>query len=155
MRDVDGRATGSYYNAVWKIWSNEPIWISVTSDHQVVIQGGDSLIESISTLGASDVSRFEDCLRKSQAWRDKAKDLQLETRKDLGQFTGINLAFHSYNKGADADVIMNITDYRNQSKNIDLYLNPEQVSQLIALFEKIPETSKLLLENDKKANLLN
>jgi len=100
-------------------------------------------------------------LKKGLEWGEKANKEKVEITKELGAFTrksnhhqnGISLTFFSANEGKQTDVIVKIIDFNDMYKKIDLYCNPEQVKQLIALLEKAPETCKKLKANESKSDM--
>ncbi len=162
-RSVDGTATGMYYNDVSKQWSDKPVSIYVDDVEKVYIRGGDSLPKAVGYFPGARLKEVIGLLEKSLDWSKKARENKLETTKPLGSFVtgtghqrqGIELVFFAADKGNQTDVILKVQDFDNMFMNISLYLNPEQVSEFIALLKKVPETYRELKAQKAKSDILN
>lgn len=97
---------------------------------------------------------------KLTEWATKAKDSKLETSKEIASFfseyddreQGVSLTFFLSNDGQQTDVILKIKDFKNMFTNVELYIEPDQLSQLVHVLEKVPATHKELREGGDKAD---
>ena len=160
-REVQGSATGRYYNDVWKSWSEEPISVYIDDKGNTYIKGGEGLIFARGFLYAGERTKFVELLKKGLKWAETAKKEKVEITKELGSFMksgsfdqyGIKLTFFAANKGQQTDIILYMVDFDNMFNKITLYLNPTQVKSLIKLLEKVPQTLKELKEYEKKSKM--
>jgi hypothetical protein len=160
-REVQGTATGRYYNDVWKSWSKEPISVYIDDKGNTYINGGESLIFARGFLYARERTEVIELLKKGLKWAKTAKKEKVEITKELGSFMksgsfdqyGVKLTFFSSNKGQQTDVILYMVDFDNMFNKITLYLNPTQVKSFIKLLEKVPQTLKELQEYEKKSKM--
>jgi hypothetical protein len=161
-RTVDGKAIGKYYNDVWKQWSKQPVVVYVDDAQNVYIRGGESLLKAVGYVPGRRLKDVIALLEKSAEWSKKARENQMEITKPLGSFIigtqyekqGIELVFFAANKGEQTDVILKIQDFDNMFSKIDLYLEPEQVSKLVALLKKVPATYRELKAQKAKSEIL-
>ena len=161
-RDVEGKAVGRYHNDVWELWSDQPVSVYVDDKSNVYVRGGDSLLKAVGHFPGARLKDVIGLLEKSIDWSKKAKENKLEITKPLGSFVtgtefqkqGIDLVFFSADKGNQTDVILTIQDFDNMLSKISLYLNPEQVAQLVALLKKVPEACRQLKAQKDKSDIL-
>lgn len=159
-RTVDGNATGRYHNDVLKRWTNVPIVVYVDDASNAYIMSSDGgIVKARGLLSPTDTREALALLRKSQNWVKTAKAEGLEVTKELGTFmrgsryerNGVGLQFFSANGGKQTDVILQLVDFENQFFKLDLYLNPDQVADLIRLMERVPETVAELKKHNAAA----
>ena len=160
-REVQGTATGRYYNDVWQSWSEEPISVYIDHKGNTYIKGGEGLIFARGFLYARERTKFIELLKKGLKWAETAKKEKVEITKELGSFMksgsfdqyGIRLTFFAANKGRQTDIILYMVDFDNMFNKITLYLNPVQVKSLIKLLEKVPQTLKELKEYERESKM--
>jgi len=159
-KTVDIQAKGKYFNSVWKSWSPENIRVYVDKEANVYISSGDALIGATGFISKDQYKPLIAALKKAQEWATKAKEAKLETTKEIASFLtpyntheqGISLTFFAARSGEQTDVILKVKDFDNMFKSIDVYVEPDQVTQLITVLEKVPATLKDLREGGNKAD---
>lgn len=166
---VPVEVSGMFYNKDLSIWEKYPIRIYIREYaglHDDWLVAGEGFFEAKARIAIIPdfTQKIIKALRKSQEWSEIAKKEKMETTKILPGFeekeedegtswAALSLRFFSANHGAQTDVILSLPQW-NLKRQIDLYLNPDQVKQLITALEKIPDTYKFLEEQDKKAKKL-
>jgi hypothetical protein len=145
---------------VWKTWSPKIIRVYVDKEENVYLTAGDKLIGACGFISKNQYKALISAFKKGQEWAAKAKKAKLETSKEIASFfseyneheQGFSLTFFSSKEGNQTDIILMIKDFDNMFKNIELYIEPDQVDQLINALEKVPATLKALKEGDEKAD---
>ena len=159
-KTVDIKATGKYYNSVYKSWDTKNIRVYVDDEANLYINGGSTFVGGTGFITEDKYKALLAALRKSLEWAKKAKEAKLETTKEIASFItpyrsykqGFSLVFFSTNSGKQTRVILEIKDFKNMIRSIKLYLEPDQVAQLITVLKKAPATLKALKESRKKAD---
>lgn len=151
-REVEGAASGKYYNKLLEAWHICPITVYVNDEGATYIEGGEGLLIAKVRLIDEGRQNIVNALKNSVEWVGVAKKEHLEVSKEMFKALDIRLDFFSANKGQQTDVILSINE--DAIKRISLYLNPEQVLSLIALLEKAPQTLKELQVENKRAEKL-
>ena len=85
-RNVEGKATGRYYNSVWKNWTDQPVSVYVDDKANVYISAGDGILNSTGYIAGKLLPQVGALLQKTIDWSKKAKANQIETTKPLGSF---------------------------------------------------------------------
>jgi hypothetical protein len=159
-RTVPGETYGYYYNEVWDDWFRQPISIYVDDDGYFYFEGGEGLLKSVGFVDGCYLDDIINLLHKSLDWCRQAQEKNLEISKDLGEFfcdydyseQGIGLSFFSANGGQQTDVILEIKDFINGFMSIKLYVEPDQIRDLIELLKRCPTTYRELLHQTEQLN---
>jgi len=159
-RTVDIQATGKYYNSVWQSFSPEKIRVYVDKDANLYISSGDALVGATGFVPSAKYKEVIAALKKAEEWAVKAKEAKLETTKEIASFIvpynhdeqGFSFTFFAARGGEQTDLILKIKDFDNMFRSIELYIEPDQVKQLITVLEKAPATLKKLKEGGDKAD---
>lgn len=157
-RTVPGETYGYYYNEVWDDWFRQPISIYVDDDGDFYFKGGEGLLTSVGFVDGRYLDDIINLLYKSLDWSRQAQENNLEISKNLGEYfcdydyseQGIGLSFFSAQGGQQTDVILEIKDFINGFMSIKLYVEPDQVQDLIELLKRRPTTYRELLHQTKQ-----
>jgi hypothetical protein len=96
-------------------------------------------------LGKGAAAEIVTALKKAPRWAAKAKEVGLETSKDLldltsfsdGSIYGLKFVFSASEKGAESHVEIEMHDFET-SRVVTIRLELEQVPKLIEVFQKVP-----------------
>ncbi len=154
-RTVEGKASGDYYNEVWKTWNTYPIRVYVDPQGNFYVHTN-VLWEIRCFIEKQRLSKTIESLEKAIEWCKKAKDNEIEITKPISEtWDGkFKVTFYSDNKGKQTSTILHLQDFENELFKIELYLKPEQVQELITVLKAVPQTVEELKKQEQKAKML-
>lgn len=170
MEYVEGTTTGNYYSENLNIWITRIVQVYVLSDTSViddlsyiVVGDGEKMIKGFllekglpgepNKDTREERRRLINLLEDSLILMTEAKMDGKNFTKHLSRFYSLDVKLKSSERGKDVKLVLIIHDYEKK-KDLALHMNDKEVSELIALLEKVPQVLETLKKSEKKYPVL-
>jgi len=130
-----------------------PIFVAIVNDNDFKIVSGTKEHKASVYLGFGAAGNIVSGLKKFDEWAAKAKEIKLESEKELLALSNMRFVFVSTAKGEESHLEMEMTDFDTEGRLV-VWIEKAQLPKLIDLFEKVPTYFMEFREQQEKAKQL-